>query len=110
MPNRLQDAWPHWSAVGIESAHVLGASFGGAVAQHIAICHPGRVRRPVLASTSFGTFAIPGHPTALWHIIHPGSHRGRMCVAPIITSFLRSGQPGRQRALWPRDPSLVRPY
>ena len=64
--------------LGIESAHVLGASFGGAVAQHMAICHPGRVRRLVLASTSFGTFAIPGHPTALWHIIHPGSHRGRM--------------------------------
>ena len=64
--------------LGIESAHVLGASFGGAVAQHMAICYPSRVRRLVLASTSFGTFAIPGHPTALWHIIHPGSHRGRM--------------------------------
>jgi len=35
--------------LGIESAHVLGASFGGAVAQHMAICHPGRVRRLVLA-------------------------------------------------------------
>ena len=64
--------------LGIESAHVLGASFGGAVAQHMAICYPGRVRRLVLASTSLGTFAIPGHPTALWHIIHPGSYRGRM--------------------------------
>jgi pimeloyl-ACP methyl ester carboxylesterase len=64
--------------LGIESAHVLGASFGGAVAQHMSICHPGRVRRLVLASTSFGAFAIPGHPTALWHIIRPGSHRGRI--------------------------------
>ena len=64
--------------LGIESAHVLGASFGGAVAQHMAICHPGRVRRLVLASTSFGAFAIPGHPRALWHIVRPGSHRGRM--------------------------------
>ena len=64
--------------LGIESAHVLGASFGGAVAQHMAICHPGRVRRLVLASTSFGAFAIPGHPRALWHIVHPGRHRGRM--------------------------------
>ena len=64
--------------LGIESAHVLGASFGGAVAQQMAICHPGRVRRLVLASTSFGAFAIPGHPTALWRIIHPGSYRGRM--------------------------------
>ena len=64
--------------LGIESAHVLGASFGGAVAQQMAICHPGRVRRLVLASTSFGGLAIPGHPAALWHIFHPGSHRNRM--------------------------------
>jgi poly(3-hydroxyoctanoate) depolymerase len=63
---------------GIESAHVLGASFGGAVAQHMAICYPGRVRRLVLASTTFGAFAIPGHLAALWHIVHPGSYRGRM--------------------------------
>ncbi len=63
---------------GIESAHVLGASFGGAVAQHMAICHPGRVRRLVLASTSYGAFAVPGHPAALWRLIHPGNHRGRM--------------------------------
>ena len=64
--------------LGIESAHVLGASFGGAVAQHMAISHPGRVRRLVLASTTFGGFAIPGRPAALWHIIHPGSYRDQM--------------------------------
>jgi pimeloyl-ACP methyl ester carboxylesterase len=64
--------------LGIESAHVLGASFGGAAAQHMAICHPRQVRRLVLASTTFGALAIPGHPKALWHIVHPGRHRGRM--------------------------------
>jgi len=63
---------------GIGSAHVLGASFGGAVAQQMAICHSGRVRRLVLASTSFGAFAIPGHPAALLRMVHPGSYRGRM--------------------------------
>ena len=60
--------------LGIESAHVLGASFGGAVAQQMAFSYPSRVRRLVLASTSFGGFAMPGSPKALWHFIHPRSY------------------------------------
>jgi pimeloyl-ACP methyl ester carboxylesterase len=59
---------------GIDSAHVLGASFGGAVAQQMAFSHPSRVRRLVLASTSFGGFAIPGKPEAFWHFIRPRSY------------------------------------
>jgi poly(3-hydroxyoctanoate) depolymerase len=59
---------------GIDSAHVLGASFGGAVAQQMAFSHPSRVRRLVLASTSFGGFAMPGNLEALWHFIHPRSY------------------------------------
>ena len=60
--------------LGIQSAHVLGASFGGAVAQQMAFSHPGRVRRLVLVSTSFGGFAKPGSLTAFWHFIHPRSY------------------------------------
>jgi poly(3-hydroxyoctanoate) depolymerase len=59
---------------GIKSAHVLGASFGGAVAQQMALSHPRHVRRLVLASTSFGGFAMPGSLEALWHFIHPRSY------------------------------------
>jgi pimeloyl-ACP methyl ester carboxylesterase len=60
---------------GIGSAHVVGASFGGAVAQQMAFSYPSRVRRLVLASTSFGGFAMPGSPAAFWHFIHPRSYR-----------------------------------
>jgi pimeloyl-ACP methyl ester carboxylesterase len=60
--------------LGIESAHVLGASFGGAVAQQMAFSYPSRVRRLVLVSTSFGGFAWPGSPKAFWHFIHPRSY------------------------------------
>jgi poly(3-hydroxyoctanoate) depolymerase len=60
--------------LGIQSAHVLGASFGGAVAQQMAFSHPRRVRRLVLVSTSFGGFAMPGNLEALWHFIHPRSY------------------------------------
>ena len=57
--------------LGIDSAHVLGMSFGGALAQQTAISHPERVRRLVLASTTFGGFSMPGDPAAFWHFIHP---------------------------------------
>ena len=60
--------------LGIQSAHVLGASFGGAVAQQMAFSYPSRVRRLVLVSTSFGGFAKPGRLGALWHFIHPRSY------------------------------------
>src|SRR5512132_4444483 len=59
---------------GIDSAHVLGASFGGAVAQQMAFSHPSRVRRLVLVSTSFSGFAMPGKLSAFWHFIHPRSY------------------------------------
>ena len=61
-------------AFGIESAHVLGASFGGAVAQQMAFSHPRRVRRLVLVSTSFGGGAMPGNLRSFWHFIHPRSY------------------------------------
>ena len=61
-------------AFGLESAHVLGVSFGGAVAQQMAFSHPRRVRRLVLVSTSFGGGAMPGNLEALWHFVQPGSY------------------------------------
>ena len=61
-------------ALDVDKVHVLGASFGGAVAQQLAVRHQRRVRRLVLVSTSFGGFALPGSPRAAWHFIHPASY------------------------------------
>ena len=40
--------------LGIESAHIVGASFGGFVAQEFALKYPAMTRRLVLCCTSFG--------------------------------------------------------
>jgi pimeloyl-ACP methyl ester carboxylesterase len=85
--------------LGIDSAHVLGASFGGAVAQHMAIWHPHRVRRLVLVSTSFGAFAKPGKLTAFWHFAHPLNYR-----PPRLERVAGSMFGGRLR----KEPELVR--
>jgi poly(3-hydroxyoctanoate) depolymerase len=51
--------------LGLPRVDVLGVSFGGAVAQELALHNPHRVRRLVLAGTTCGLGSIPGHPLAL---------------------------------------------
>src|SRR5215216_1845445 len=54
MADYADDAAALLDAVGWASAHVFGVSFGGMVAQELAIRYPGRVDRLVLACSSSG--------------------------------------------------------
>ena len=79
-PPRLVPLRPHGLArqaahlldeLGLPQVDVLGASFGGGVAQELAVRNPHRVRRLVLASTACGIGGVPGTPVALGLLATP---------------------------------------
>lgn len=57
--------------LGVDIVDVMGVSWGGAMAQHFAIQHPGRTRRVILAATSAGMLMMPGNPAALSKMADP---------------------------------------
>jgi len=62
------DALQVLDEAGVERAHVLGTSLGGMVAQELALSHPARVDRLVLACTTPGgpeSFPMPEQTVAL---------------------------------------------
>jgi poly(3-hydroxyalkanoate) depolymerase len=61
-------------ALGVERAHVLGVSLGGAVAQQLAWSHPDRVDRLVLVSTGPGVLGVPGRPDVLLRFGRPTAY------------------------------------
>jgi pimeloyl-ACP methyl ester carboxylesterase len=56
-------------ALGIGRADVLGFSFGGMVAQQLALDAPEQIRRLGLISTSCGLGAVPSNPLAWWSAV-----------------------------------------
>jgi poly(3-hydroxyalkanoate) depolymerase len=102
--------------LGYDRVDVLGVSFGGAVAQQLAIQHQERVRRLILAATTYGLGAIPGNPLTLAILLTPLRYYSRSyfeLVSPYL--YGRAGEDQRlvhQQALarLQRPPSLLGYY
>jgi 3-oxoadipate enol-lactonase len=83
------DAVSVLEAAGHESAHVMGASMGGALAQIIAIKYPERVRSLILACTACGNHPWRRELVAEWAAVATergmgtlGQHAARWVIGP----------------------------
>src|SRR4051812_48544589 len=73
--------------LGLDRVDVLGVSWGGVVAQQLAIAYRQRVGHLVLASTMAGATGWPARPSVLRHMMTPRRYYSRSYleqVAPII--------------------------
>jgi pimeloyl-ACP methyl ester carboxylesterase len=57
--------------LGVEQVDVLGISWGGGVAQELALDFPHRCRKVLLAATSMGVLSVPGNPISVMLAMSP---------------------------------------
>lgn len=77
--------------LGVERADVLGYSFGGAVAQQLALTAPRRVRKLVLVASVYGLGGIPTDPFTTAAVI---AHQSPTPTPPGMRALARLGYGG----------------
>lgn len=73
--------------VGVGRADLLGVSWGGLLAQQIALASRRRVRRSVLVSTNFGAASIPPTPSALRTLLSARRYRDTASFAEALVQL-----------------------
>lgn len=88
------DAVAVLDAVGVDAAHVVGASMGGMIVQQLAIDHPARVRSltSVMSTTGDPDVGRPA-PHALAHLMQPPPTTRDECVARAVEGARIWGSP-----------------
>ena len=81
--------------LGYDRFDVLGISWGGGLAQQLALQYPRRCRRLVLVSTGTGMLMVPAHPSTLIKMITPRRYRDP-AYAKAIASQLYGGRMRRR--------------
>jgi poly(3-hydroxyalkanoate) depolymerase len=61
--------------LGHDEFDVLGLSWGGSLAQHLAVQSRRHVRRVILTATGTGSVMVPARPRVLAHMLTPQRHR-----------------------------------
>jgi pimeloyl-ACP methyl ester carboxylesterase len=83
-------------ALGIDSAHIVGISMGGMIAQLLAIRHPARVRTLTLIMTHSGNPSLPGArwPIRLRMVLRPKLQSREQIVRYSMQTMRLIGSPG----------------
>ena len=83
-------------ALGIARAHIVGASLGGMICQHVAAAWPQRVASVTLIMTTSGSRRLPGPTSAARRALlsQPASRDPEALVAHSIKVFTAIGSPG----------------
>ncbi len=103
--NMAEDSVGVLDALGIQRAHICGASMGGMIAQHIAALHPQRVASLSLMMTSSGSRRLPQPSYAVQKALRsrPASDEPEAAVAHLENVLRIIGSPG-----YPPEPERLR--
>lgn len=107
LADMARDALGVLDALGIERAHVVGASMGGMVAQHLAAAAPGRVASLTLAMTSSGARRLPQATLAARRVMlqRPRGPGVEAIVDHLVHVFTVIGSPA-----YPPEPATFRAH